>query len=177
MPTFPDLASWQQAEQLMQPAFIRVIDHLRKQLEESIWKGTYETVEVWANAVSDATKAEVKQLQAQFEVASPDQVATIEQALAKLPSPHSNYQLQLQHHDQQVTIDLWELCYQICFQNYDAISGMIGSSERIGSDQPVAIDGTLFDEAGDVDWNRLDRKAQQLVAQLFASLPAETVNS
>jgi len=32
MPKFSNITSWEQAELLMQPAFIRIIDHIRKQL-------------------------------------------------------------------------------------------------------------------------------------------------
>jgi hypothetical protein len=36
----------------------------------------------------------------------------------------------------------------------------------------VEVDRSLFDEFGDVDWNRLDDKTQRLVGQIFAGLPA-----
>lgn len=169
MPKFPDVATWQQAEQLMQPAFIRLIDHLRKQLEQSSWKGTYEDVQVWSEDVSDAVRFRVTQLQTELQNASAEEVIAIEAALAQLPSSYPGYHLHLQQHDQQITVDLWNLCYQICFQNYDAASG---TSHALGdSSQGVSIDVALFEEMGAVDWNRLDRKTQQIVEQLFASLP------
>ncbi|MBE9126102.1 MULTISPECIES: hypothetical protein [unclassified Coleofasciculus] len=37
--------AWQQAELLMQPALIRIVDHIRKQLEQTTWKATYKDVE------------------------------------------------------------------------------------------------------------------------------------
>ena len=170
-PKFQDLATWQQAEVLMQPAFIRLIDNLRKQLEQSTWKGTYEDIPVWADAVSADVKFRVTQLQAELKTASAEEAIAIESALAQLPSPSPGYQLHLQQQEQTVTVDLWNLCYEICFQDYDAASGTSHALESIDSNQGVKIDLTLFDEAGDVDWNCLDRKAQQIVERMFASLP------
>jgi hypothetical protein len=67
--------------------------------------------------------------------------------------------LLLQRDAGQVNIDLWDLCYQVCFLNY--------SSENTAVD----IDTTLIDEYGDVDWQYLETKTQELVKQVFASLP------
>ncbi len=69
MPKFSDVATWQQAEQLMQPAFIRLVDNLRKQLEQSPWKGTYEDVQLWAEDVSNDVRLQVTQLQAALQSA------------------------------------------------------------------------------------------------------------
>ncbi|MFO5438989.1 MAG: hypothetical protein ACLBM4_10035, partial [Dolichospermum sp.] len=66
----------------------------------------------------------------------------------------------LQNQQERVNIDLWDLCYQICFLNYSPERGA------------VDIDPNLIDEYGDVDWQNLENKTQQLVKQLFASLPA-----
>ena len=44
-PIFKNTEDWQKAELLMQPAFIRVMDNLRKQLEQSHWIATYQEVE------------------------------------------------------------------------------------------------------------------------------------
>jgi hypothetical protein len=109
----------------MQPALIRLIDNIRKQLEESVWQGTYQEVQ----------------------------------------TPYPGYHLRLQHQDKEFTFDLWDLCYQICFSNYRLSHAQLESVE-------VEIDTSLIDETGDVDWNLLDAKTKQLVAQLFADLPA-----
>lgn len=37
--------AWQQAELLMQPALIRIVDHIRKQLEQTTWKATYKDIQ------------------------------------------------------------------------------------------------------------------------------------
>ena len=161
-PKFATIEAWQRAEILMQPAFIRVVDNLRKQLDQSSWKGTYRDVPIWEDDTPEAVKAAVTRLQEQLKTASPDQAAEIQQALSHLPSPHPGYELCLEKDDRQVTIDLWELCYKICFSLQETDS------------QLVEVDVSLIDETGDVDWSRLDDKTKQLVEQIFVTLPSES---
>ena len=178
MPKFQDAATWQQAEQLMQPIFIRLIDNLRKQLDETpTWRGTYEDVPLWPEGVSEEVKVQVLELRSRLANVPPEEIAAIESALADLPAPHPGYWLCLTRQDQQskidpIKIDLWELCYQICFRDYDVATG---TSRSRGFGQPqsqgVEVDRTLLDEFGNVDWNRLDDKTQRLVGQIFAGLP------
>ncbi len=124
-PLFTDILAWQQAELLMQPAYIRILDQIRKQLEQSSWKATYEEVQM----------------------------------------PFPGYLLCLQHQDEQLCFDLWDLCFQVCFRNYSFSHAQ--EESRI-----VEIDTSLIDdENSDVDWHRLDAKAHQIVEQVFASLP------
>ncbi len=158
-PKIINSTSWQQAEILMQPAFIRVIDNIRKQLEISHWKGTYQDVLTWPVNTSDQTKALVTQLVREMETATEIEVKEIRKTLTSLPLPHPGYHLLLQSHDQQVNLDLWDLCYQVCFLNYSP------------DNTAVDIDTSLIDEYGDVDWQRLENKTQNLVKQVFASLP------
>jgi len=54
----------------MQPTFIRIIDNIRNQLDESAWKGTYEDVLIWPVGTTDETKAIVTQLLQQMEGAA-----------------------------------------------------------------------------------------------------------
>jgi hypothetical protein len=131
-PRFANTLAWQQAELLMQPAFIRVLDRLRQHLENSQWQGTYQEVQ----------------------------------------TPFPGYQLILQHQEISVTIDIWDLCYQVCFGNYSRPP--LGLPSQEDSDiRDVEIDTTLLDEDNnEVDWQRLDDKANQLIEQVFASLPA-----
>jgi hypothetical protein len=42
MPKFSDITNQQQAERLMQPIYIRLLDNLRKHQEDSAWQGTFE---------------------------------------------------------------------------------------------------------------------------------------
>ena len=73
-PKITNSTSWQQAEILMQPAFIRVIDNLRKQFDISDLKGTYQDVLTWPANTTDETKALVTQLVQEMETATPIQV-------------------------------------------------------------------------------------------------------
>lgn len=158
-PKITDTVTWEQAELLMQPAFIRVIDNIRKALEASAWKGTYQEEMVWSENIAEETKQLVTQLQAELETATPQREKEIQETLAKLPMPHPGYHLCLQRQDQHLRIDIWELCYQVCFLDY-----------RPNSDR-VHIDTSLLEITGDVDWNALDTKAKNLITDMFAKLP------
>ena len=72
-PKITNPVTWQQAELLMQPAFIRVIDNIRKHLDASAWKGTYQDVLIWPASTTDETKALVTQLLQDMETATPEQ--------------------------------------------------------------------------------------------------------
>lgn len=132
-PKFKDTLAWEQAQLLMQPAFIRVIDNIRKQLDESPWKGTYQEIQ----------------------------------------TPYPGYQLCLSYQDRLVVVDVWHLCFQVCFLNYNPPQTDDGSTNEVNASQEVEIDTSLIDETGDVDWQGLETKAQQLVRQIFANLPSE----
>ena len=41
-PKFKDINAWEQAQLLMQPAFIRVVDNLGKQVALSVWEASYQ---------------------------------------------------------------------------------------------------------------------------------------
>ncbi|AKG24698.1 hypothetical protein [Calothrix sp. 336/3] len=157
-PKITDSIIWQQAELLMQPAFIRIVDNIRKLLDVSPWTGTYQDVLIWSADVSEETKNIVTSLLQELEVATPEAAESIRETLSDLPVPHPGYHLCLQRQEQRVNVDLWDLCYQVCFLNY-------------ASSQEVTIDTSLFDESGEVDWQLLDRKSQDLVSQIFGSLP------
>lgn len=129
IPKIQNTRTWEEAQLLMQPAFIRVVDNIRKQLEVSDWKGSYEEVE----------------------------------------SPIPGYHLCLTRQDDAVKVDMWDLCFQICFRNY---TPMTNSEEDSSQQQEVEIDATLLDETGDVDWQRLDDKTKGLVEKIFAGLPS-----
>lgn len=159
-PTISDPATWQQAEILMQPAFIRLVDNIRKQLEVSSWKGTYQDVTIWNPETTDETKTLVTQLLKELENATPEQTLKIRQNLAKLPTPQPGYHLCLQRQGKEINIDMWELCYQVCFLDYFS-----------HSESSVAIDTSLIDDSGDVDWHSLDEKTKDVVKHVFAGLP------
>ena len=165
MPKFANMLAWNQAELLMQPAFIRIIDNIGKHLETTTWKGTYKDVQVWAEGTPEETKALVIQLQQQLANATPEDTETIQAELDHLPSPYPGYQLHLEKGDRHITVDIWQLCYQTCFRNYSPVLN------ALDKDLVVEIDTDLIDEATqDVDWQKLDNKAKQIVAQIFSSL-------
>lgn len=179
MPKFQNMDVWRQAEELMQPAFIRLVANIGKHLDESSWKGQYEDILVWGEGVDDETKQQVMQLRHDLETLSADpsvnsasRIAEIEKTLATMPSPYPGYQLCLSQGTNQIRVDLWEICYRICFRDYDPETG---TSWQKGFGQPasqgVEVDSSLFDETGEVDWDRLDAKTCKLVEQIFATLP------
>ncbi|NES20084.1 MAG: hypothetical protein F6K41_14420 [Symploca sp. SIO3E6] len=124
-PKFKDIVSWQQAEMLMQPALIRILDQVRKQLEDTKWQSSYKDVQ----------------------------------------TPIPGHELCLEKNDHSVSVNLWELCFQVCFCKYTPTHSELESQE-------VEIDTSLIDEAGEVDWQCLDDKAEIVVAQLLAGLPS-----
>lgn len=166
-PKFLNQESWQQAELLMQPVFIRVIDNIRKQLDQSSWKSSYRDVSIWPDGVSPGIQAQVTQLQKELSAASPEQAAQIQQALDDLPQPFPGYELFLEKGDRHVSVNLWDLCYQICFRDYQP-------DNTVSASAPVTVDSSLIDEQGEVDWHRLDAKTKELVSHIFAKLPTVT---
>jgi hypothetical protein len=131
-PLLKNSLSWEQAELLMQPALIRIIDNIRQNLEKSDWEGTYQEIQ----------------------------------------EPIPGFRLCLQRQDKLISVDLWDLCYQICFSNYShpPLTPLAGDES---ASLPVEVDTSLIDtENNDVDWERLDNKANQLIEQMFNSLPS-----
>ena len=129
-PKFKTRLAWEQAQALMQPALIRIIDNLRKQLEESEWEGIYKEV----------------------------------------TDPFPGYHLCLTRQKRSLEIDIWQLCYQVCFNNYVPLpENMFSQDDQ--STQEVDVDTRLLDEIGEVDWQLIEAKAQKSVRELFANLP------
>ncbi len=124
-PKFASELAWQQAEFLMQPIYIRIIDRIRQQSEVSTWKVSYEEVR----------------------------------------DPHPINYLCLESEDKQLKFDIWDLCYQVCFLNYD------GSHSELES-RIVEVDTSPIDlETGTIDWMLLDNKAKAVIAKIFDNLP------
>lgn len=142
----------------MQPALIRVIDNIRKQLDLSDWTGSYRDDVHWPKETTTAQKQQYQALQAMLETATPEEHDQIQATLSQLPSPDHVYILCLEKQDQHREIDIWQLCYQLC--NVDNTSN-----------GPITVDMTLIDlDLGDVDWIALDQKAQRLVEEAFRTL-------
>jgi hypothetical protein len=131
-PKFKNTLAWEQAQLLMQPVFIRVIDNLRKQLDESLWTGIYQETD----------------------------------------NPYPGYELYLTYQDRSFTVNLWDLCFQVCFLEYYPAYRQKSEEEiSVTQDQDVEIDPSLIDEMGEVDWQRLETKSQRLIKEFFANLP------
>ncbi|AFZ44830.1 hypothetical protein PCC7418_2692 [Halothece sp. PCC 7418] len=125
IPKITNSQAWEQTQRLMQPAYIRVVDNLRKALEESAWRESYQEVQ----------------------------------------TPIPGYELCLSSQDKEVKVNLWELCFEVCFQGYQR------GSVPLDSELNVDVDTSLLDaETGEVNWEKLDAKARHQVEQLFASL-------
>ena len=127
-PTFKDRLAWEQAQVLMQPAMLRVVDNIRKEIESSNWKGTYKEV----------------------------------------TEPIPGYHLCLTRADDRVEVDVWELCYKVCFVEYEPIQHIFSQVDK--SAYPVEIDTRLIDDFGEIDWQLLESKAQQSVRKVFSTL-------
>ena len=123
-PKINNITAWKQAELLMQPAFIRILDHIRKKLEDSVWQGTYEEVQI----------------------------------------PIPGYRLDLEYQEQKISINVWVLCYQVCFSNYF-------STDYADEIVEVDIDINLLNQEGNVNWDILDEKALKVVENMMADLP------
>lgn len=129
-PKFKNTLAWEQAERLMQPAFIRVIDNIGKQLEGSPWQGTYQEVQ----------------------------------------TPYPGYHLCLTHQGQSIKVDIWQLCFQVCLLDYP-LPFLDVSEVDFNLSRDVEVDTSLINEKGEVDWRRLETKAQRTVQQIFTNLP------
>ena len=127
-PAFKSALAWDQANILLQPIMIRVIDNLRKQLEDSPWQGEYKEVQL----------------------------------------PYPGYQLSLSRNDREFILDIWQICYQICFVDYPRAIDQ--TNPAIAGDYPVDIDATLIEDTGEVNWQQLETKTQRLVSEIFDAL-------
>jgi hypothetical protein len=80
-----------------------------------------------------------------------------------IEDPLPGFQLRLQQGDRTHVLNLWDLCFQVCFLNYPA-------PHSTDADPEVDVDPQLLDAAGEVDWNILDEKVRQVLTTTFADL-------
>ncbi|MEO0432548.1 MAG: hypothetical protein AAF151_12710 [Cyanobacteria bacterium J06656_5] len=159
MPQFATLQDQRYAQALMQPALIRIIDNIRKQLDASDWQGSYRDDMRWPSETTADQKQQYLALQEMLETATPEEYDQIQTTLSQMPSPEHLYTLCLKKQDQQQEIDVWQLCYRLC------------NVEDSAPDSPITIDTDLLDlDMGDVDWIALDQKAKRLVEEVFSTL-------
>ncbi|MFG6097322.1 hypothetical protein SPB21_18805 [Leptothoe sp. ISB3NOV94-8A] len=164
MPQFATAQDQRYAQALMQPALIRIIDNIRKQLDASTWEGSYRDDMRWPAETTAEQKQQYLALQEMLEKATPEEHDQIQATLAQLPSPDHRYTLCLKKQDQQQEIDVWQLCYRLC--------NAADTADTKNHTGPITIDTSLLDlEMGDVDWIALDKKAKRLVEETFQALP------
>ncbi|PZV15124.1 MAG: hypothetical protein DCF21_12120 [Leptolyngbya sp.] len=166
MLTFATPADEAQADQLMQPCLIRVIDNIRKHTETLDWRSEYLEQVRWPGTATADQRQQVRDLAAQLQAASPEQATALRQQLSQLPPPAPAYELRLTEgsalaeplaetlaeKNSTATLDVWELCFAVCFSDYQP-------------QQPVSVDSALLDDDGEINWLALDEKAQALVVQ------------
>ncbi|MEM7794043.1 MAG: hypothetical protein AAF579_06260 [Cyanobacteria bacterium P01_C01_bin.118] len=159
MPQFATEQDQRYAQALMQPALIRIIDNIRKQLDTSDWQGSYRDDMQWPTTATTEQKQQYLALQEMLETATPEEYDQIQTTLNQLPTPKHLYTLCLKKQAQQQEIDVWQLCYRLC-------------STADTADGPITIDASLLDlDIGDVNWITLDEKAKRIVIEAFQSLP------
>lgn len=168
MPEFASAVDREKVERLMQPALIRVIDNIRKQLESADWEGRYEEKLVWPEGTTLEQQEEYARLQKGLHGVPPEEHDRVAALMAVLPQPSPIYTLRLTYDGQaDRTVDIWNLCYQVC-----ALPPLNRRTDSQHSPKlAIAADDSLFDEFGEVDWRALDNKTLDLVKDIFADLP------
>ncbi len=164
-PQFSTASAKAKVQQLMQPALIRVIDNIRKQLDITDWQGKYEEELIWPEGTTPAQQQEYAALQKSLHGVPPEEHDQVANLLSQLPQPSPLYTLRLtkaNYPDQ--TIDIWAMCYRVC-----ALDDVVLEAQKTSV---IDADSSLFDEAGEVDWQQLDDKTKALIENVFQSLPA-----
>ncbi len=93
------------------------------------------------------------------------EVSTWKVSYEEVRDPHPINYLCLESEDKQLKFDIWDLCYQVCFLNYD------GSHSELES-RIVEVDTSSIDlDTGTIDWMLLDNKAKAVIAKIFDNLP------
>ncbi|MEB3229232.1 MAG: hypothetical protein VKJ27_12715 [Synechocystis sp.] len=87
----------------------------------------------------------------------------------EVQDPIPGHQLILENGDRLYRVNIWDLCFQICFANYNPrpfVDNLPDNQDELW----VEIDQTLFNEEN-VDWTALDHKAQACIQTMIAALP------
>ena len=125
-PTFKNTTDWEKADILIQAAFIRVMDNLRKELEKTNLVATYEDIQ----------------------------------------EPFPGYQLILTKENDSVSISIWEICFQVCFTDYQFSSNNSSQASIM-----VEIDENLFNGDNEINWQQLEIKTQQTIQTIINNFP------
>ena len=89
----------------------------------------------------------------------------------EVQTPIPGYHLNLSHNNQSVTVDIWQLCFKICFVNYTPSLLVDDKTTNAQDTEAVDVDTRLIDQVGEIDWQQLETKTKQQISHLFASLP------
>ncbi|NJM96955.1 MAG: hypothetical protein HC800_07020 [Phormidesmis sp. RL_2_1] len=163
IPEFATPLSRAKVEQLMQPALIRVIDNIRKQLDVVSWHGRYEEELIWPQGTTVEQQQEYAALQKLLHGVPPAEHDRVAALMSDLPQPSPLYTLRLTNSNHaDYVIDIWALCYQVCSED----------SPKDMADTKIEADSGLFDDQGGVDWQRLDDKTKVIVEGIFQALPS-----
>ena len=76
----------------------------------------------------------------------------------EIKEPFPGYIVCLQKDDYQIKKNIWQLCFEVCFVNY---------SEDQDKNEEVQTDQSLFDQDGELNWQKLENKTKILVKSLF----------
>jgi hypothetical protein len=129
-PKFVNEQAWEQAEILMQPAYIRLVDQIRQQTEEN--------------------EQDIQVSYEEITTPYPSNLMCLQPKGSKAPTGKS------------LRVNIWDLCFQVCFISYEPLP-----AQQV--EQLVAIDISLFNpDSQEIDWTKLDLKAQAAVHQVFA---------
>jgi hypothetical protein len=74
----------------------------------------------------------------------------------EINEPFLSYILSIKKGENIIKYNLWDLCFQVCFQDY-----------QINQIEPVKIDINLINDQGEVDWEMLENKTKKLIASVF----------
>lgn len=164
-PQFATASARAKVDQLMQPALIRVIDNIRKQLDLTDWQGKYEETLIWPEGTTPEQQKEYAALQKSLHGVPPEEHDRVAHLISQLPQPAPLYTLRLTKANlPDQTVDIWAMCYRVCALDTAALKAQ--------ADSLIEADSSLFDETGEVDWQRLDDKTKALMEHIFQTLPA-----
>ncbi len=141
-PKFANEQDWLQAELLMQPAYIRLVDQIRRQTEEH-----EQDIRVSYEEVNEPYPSNLLCLQPQTPPHQIDKSRVPVEPLLK--------------------VDIWTLCFQVCFENYEPLP--IDQPEQLVAIDLSLFDSHHTDSSNpEIDWHKLDDKAKATVSQVFA---------
>ncbi|MDJ0599879.1 MAG: hypothetical protein QNJ37_13665 [Crocosphaera sp.] len=84
----------------------------------------------------------------------------------EVQEPFPGYQLILTHEGDSVTISIWDICFKVCFEEYEFFSSKLSQDSII-----VKVDENLFNEEKAIDWQQLEVKTQHTIQNIINNFP------